>query len=68
MRRPNNILNRCYCNMFAKTEVRKWECKSSTDKTWMYAKTYFETLSTEKQTFQGDTGAGESGCESVNNI
>ena len=34
----------------------------------MYAKTYFETLSTEKQTFQGDTGAGESGCESVNNI
>ena len=30
--------------MFTETEVRKLECKSSTDKTWTHAKTYFKNL------------------------
>ena len=55
-------------DVFNEMEIRKWECKSSTNKTWELAKKYFENLFTEKLTFQDDMGAGKSGFESTNNV
>ena len=54
--------------MFTKTEVRKWETKHDAEKTWAHARTSFETLFADKQTFQDDIGAGKSGIKSANNI
>ena len=56
------------CNMFDKTEISKWECKDDVNNTWALAKTYFEILFTEKQTFEDNTGAGNSSFESANNV
>ena len=50
-----------YCNLFTKMEVRKWKCKSSIEKTWKYAKTYFKNLFIKKQAFQDNMGAVKAG-------
>ena len=57
-----------YWGIFTRMEVRKWECRTNTNKTMPDAKTYFEILFKEKQNFQDDTGAGKSRFKSVNNV
>ena len=47
--------------------MRKWEAKRNTNNTGVDGKTYFKTLSTEKQTSQDDIGSGKSSFESANN-
>ena len=54
--------------MFIRTEVRKWGCKHGTNKTWPNGKAYFETLFTEKQTFQDDIGAAKRRFKGANNV
>ena len=54
--------------IFNQTEICKWECKDDADNMWALAKTYFENLFTENQTFQDNMGAGKSGFESANNV
>ena len=56
------------CNMFNETQIRKWEYKDDAEKTWEEAKSYYENLFAEKQTFQDDMGMGKSGFESATNL
>ena len=55
------------CDMFNEMEICKWECKDDANKAWALAKTYFEILFTENETFEDGMGAGKSGFEIANN-
>ena len=54
-----------FCRLFTKIEVRQWENKLNTNKTWVNTITYFETLYTKKYRYQEDVGAANSGFESA---